>query len=178
MTSQRIVDVIFKAVQAVAASQGCMNNLTFGDKSFGYYETIGGGSGAGPGWHGCSGVHTHMTNTRITDPEILEQRYPVMLREFSIRKNSGGRGKFRGGNGLVRDIEFLSPLNVTILSERRIFPPYGLQGGQPGACGKNIFIYDDGREVDLSGKNETLAQTGDRIRILTPGGGGWGATES
>jgi 5-oxoprolinase (ATP-hydrolysing) len=178
LTSQRIVDVIFKAFQAAAASQGCMNNLTFGDRTFGYYETIGGGSGAGPGWHGCSGVHTHMTNTRITDPEILEQRYPVMLREFSFRRGSGGRGTFHGGDGLIRDIEFLHPLNVTILSERRIFPPYGMNGGLAGARGQNLLIRAHGEVIDLGGKNEARAEAGDRIRILTPGGGGWGSTKS
>jgi len=177
LTSQRVVDVIFKAVQAAAASQGCMNNLTFGNKTFGYYETIGGGSGAGPDWHGCSGVHTHMTNTRITDPEILEQRYPVMVREFSIRTGSGGRGQFYGGDGLVRDIEFLEPLNVTILSERRVFAPYGLKGGEAGAAGRNLFITADGSTTDIGGKNELIAKAGDRIRILTPGGGGWGRDE-
>ena len=176
LTSQRVVDVILKAVQAAAASQGCMNNLTFGDATFGYYETIGGGSGAGPNWQGCSGVHTHMTNTRITDPEILEQRYPVMLREFSIRHHSGGTGRYNGGDGLIREIEFLHPLNVTILSERRVFAPYGLQGGNSGACGKNLLLRADGRIIDLGGKNETRAETRDRIRILTPGGGGWGKT--
>ncbi len=175
LTSQRIVDVIFKAVQAVAASQGCMNNLTFGDHTFGYYETIGGGSGAGPEWDGCSAVHTHMTNTRITDPEILEHRYPVMLREFSIRHHSGGEGRFRGGDGIIRDIEFLDNLNVTILSERRIFEPYGLKGGNPGKRGKNILLTADCRQIDLGGKNEFSAGPGDRIRVLTPGGGGWGA---
>ena len=174
LTSQRIVDVIFKSVQAAAASQGCMNNFTFGNESFGYYETIGGGSGAGPGWHGCSGVHTHMTNTRITDPEILEQRYPVMVKEFSIRAGSGGDGKYRGGNGLVRDIEFLAPLNITILSERRVYPPYGMNGGKPGKCGQNVFIDQGGRETDLGGKSEMKVNPADRIRILTPGGGGWG----
>ncbi len=177
LTSQRIVDVVFRAVEAVAASQGCMNNLTFGDNTFGYYETIGGGAGAGPGWHGCSGVHTHMTNTRITDPEILEHRYPVMLREFSIRKGSGGQGKYNGGDGLIRDIEFLRPLNITILSERRKYAPYGLRGGPPGSCGRNILIRVDGKEIDLGGKNEVHTDTGDRIRILTPGGGGWGLKE-
>ncbi|MGA1559634.1 MAG: hydantoinase B/oxoprolinase family protein, partial [bacterium] len=106
LTSQRITDVILKAFGACAASQGCMNNLTFGNERFGYYETIGGGAGAGPNWHGQSGVHTHMTNTRITDPEILERRYPVLLREFSIRKGSGGKGEFNGGDGLVRELEF------------------------------------------------------------------------
>ena len=174
LTSQRVVDVILKAFGAAAGSQGCMNNFTFGNQTFGYYETIGGGAGAGPGWHGCSGVHTHMTNTRITDPEILERRYPVLLREFSIRKNSGGAGRFRGGDGLIREIEFLDELNVAILSERRVFPPYGLEGGKPGSRGKNIFIRHDGRTINLGGKNEIPARPGDRIRILTPGGGGYG----
>ena len=107
LTSQRITDVVLKAFAACAASQGCMNNLTFGDKSFGYYETIAGGAGAGPTWVGKSGVHTHMTNTRITDPEVLEQRYPVILRKFMLREGSGGAGQFRGGDGVIREIEFL-----------------------------------------------------------------------
>lgn len=178
LTSQRIVDVIFKAFQAAAASQGCMNNLTFGDSTFGYYETIGGGSGAGPGWNGCSGVHTHMTNTRITDPEILEQRYPVMLREFSIRSGSAGSGEYQGGDGMVREIEFLTPLQVSILSERRVYPPYGLKGGQSGACGENTLIRADGSTLRLGGKDTAAMQPGDRIRILTPGGGGWRKTDS
>ena len=174
LTSQRITDVIFKAFSAVAGSQGCMNNLTFGNKNIAYYETIGGGAGAGNGWHGQSGVHTHMTNTRITDPEILEQRYPVLLRRFSLRDKSGGKGKFDGGDGIVREIEFLDEMNVAILSERRVYAPYGLHGGQPGKKGQNIFIRLDGQEIDLGGKNETSAHPGDRIRILTPGGGGYG----
>jgi len=174
LTSQRIVDVIFKALGSCAASQGCMNNFTFGNDQFAYYETIGGGAGAGPTWHGQSGVHTHMTNTRITDPEVLEKRYPVLLHEFSIRKNSGGKGKFSGGDGLIREIEFLEPLTVTILSERRVFAPYGLNGGQPGAKGQNLKIAKDGTETDLGGKNQFDAKPGDRIRILTPGAGGAG----
>jgi 5-oxoprolinase (ATP-hydrolysing) len=177
LTSQRLTDVILKAFGVCAGSQGCMNNLTFGNADFGYYETIGGGAGAGPGWHGQSGVHTHMTNTRITDPEILESRYPVLLREFSIRMGSGGRGLFNGGDGLIREIEFLKPLNVAILSERRVYPPYGLEGGEPGTLGKNSFLKSDGSTIDLGGKNEIHAQPGDRIRILTPGGGGYGAPE-
>ena len=174
LTSQRVTDVIFKALGTCAASQGCMNNLTFGNDSFAYYETIGGGAGAGPGWSGQSGVHTHMTNTRITDPEILEKRYPVLLREFSLRQDSGGAGKFKGGEGLIREIEFLVPLNVAILSERRIRVPYGLEGGKPGARGQNIFIKKGGSRIDLGGKNEIISESGDRIRILTPGGGGYG----
>jgi len=175
LTSQRVVDVVLKAFGVAAASQGCMNNFTFGNDTFGYYETIGGGAGAGPDWHGQSGVHTHMTNTRITDPEILERRYPVLLREFSIRRDSGGRGAHRGGDGLVREVEFLESLNVAILSERRVFAPYGLNGGEPGRRGKNLFIRKNGRHLNLGAKNEILARPGDRIRILTPGGGGFGA---
>ncbi|MCK5914565.1 MAG: sulfur carrier protein ThiS adenylyltransferase ThiF, partial [Deltaproteobacteria bacterium] len=175
LTSQRVVDVILKAFGVAAASQGCMNNLTFGDQDFGYYETIGGGAGAGPTWPGQSGVHTHMTNTRITDPEILERRYPVLLRQFSLRQNSGGRGSFPGGEGLIRELEFLAPLNVAILSERRVYAPYGLAGGNPGARGENTFIRADGRKLNLGGKNEIKAKPGDRFCIKTPGGGGYGA---
>jgi len=174
LTSQRIVDVIFKAVKATAASQGCMNNFTFGNNMFGYYETIGGGSGAGPDWHGCSGVHTHMTNTRITDPEILEQRYPVLVREFSIRRGSGGAGQYHGGDGLIREIEFLEKMSAAILSERRVFKPYGLKGGKAGKSGQNLFISRDDHCISIGGKNEIDINPGDRIRILTPGGGGWG----
>lgn len=177
LTSQRVVDVVFKAFKIAAASQGCMNNFTFGNSAFGYYETIGGGGGAGPNWHGQSGVHTHMTNTRITDPEIIERRYPVMLREFSIRKGSGGKGKFNGGNGLVREVEFLDELNVAILSERRVFSPYGLDEGTSGSRGTNTFFKVDGRVLNLGGKNEIQAEPGDYIRIETPGGGGFGKSE-
>jgi 5-oxoprolinase (ATP-hydrolysing) len=150
LTSQRVTDVIFKAFEACAASQGDCNNLTFGFggnvagsdtvKGFGYYETIAGGSGAGPDWDGTSGVHTHMTNTRITDSEVFERRYPVLLREFSLRKGSGGNGQHRGGDGVVRDIEFRMPLQVSILSERRVYQPYGLAGGEPGQCGLNLWV--------------------------------------
>ncbi|MAA69799.1 MAG: 5-oxoprolinase [Deltaproteobacteria bacterium] len=174
LTSQRITDVILKAFGACAASQGCMNNLTFGNERFGYYETIGGGAGAGPSWHGQSGVHTHMTNTRITDPEILERHYPVLLREFSIRKGSGGKGEFNGGDGLVRELEFLEKLQVAILSERRSHAPYGMAGGKDGRCGRNLFLRKNGPALNLGGKNEIQAQSQDRFRIETPGGGGWG----
>ncbi len=174
LTSQRLTDVVLKAASAAAASQGCMNNLTFGNSRFAYYETIGGGAGAGPFWHGQSGVHTHMTNTRITDPEILEKRYPLLLREFSIRRGSGGGGAYRGGDGLVREIEFLESLDVTLLCERRVYAPYGLAGGEPGATGQNLWIQAGGIEIDLGGKNQFTVQPGDRVRILTPGGGGYG----
>ncbi len=175
LTSQRVTDVILKAFGAASDSQGCMNNLTFGSAAFGYYETIGGGAGAGPHWHGQSGVHTHMTNTRITDPEIVERRYPVLLKAFSIRAGSGGAGRFRGGDGLIREIEFLQPLEVAILSERRWFAPQGLEGGGSGMPGLNLWLKRDGGFEDLGGRNAFTARPGDRIRILTPGGGGWGA---
>ncbi|KAK7203585.1 Hydantoinase B/oxoprolinase-domain-containing protein [Myxozyma melibiosi] len=193
LTSQRVTDVIFHAFEACAASQGDCNNLTFGIggknaetgeqvRGWGYYETIAGGSGAGPTWHGTSGVHTHMTNTRITDAEIFERRYPVLLREFSIRKGSGGNGQHRGGDGVVRDIEFRVPVQCSILSERRVYHPYGLAGGEDAACGLNLWIrhLDDGkggilqRKINLGGKNTAYMKAGDRVIICTPGGGGWG----
>eukprot|EP00475_Leptophrys_vorax_P015616 TRINITY_DN21915_c1_g1_i1.p1 TRINITY_DN21915_c1_g1~~TRINITY_DN21915_c1_g1_i1.p1 ORF type:complete len:928 (-),score=223.32 TRINITY_DN21915_c1_g1_i1:60-2681(-) len=174
LTSQRVTDVILKAFEACAASQGCMNNLTFGDSTFGYYETIAGGAGAGPSWHGQSGVHTHMTNTRITDPEILERRYPVQLNRFHLRDHSGGQGEYNGGDGVVREIEFLKPLSVGILSERRAFEPFGLHGGSNGARGMNMVLRRDGSVVGLGGKNAYEADSGDRILLLTPGGGGFG----
>lgn len=184
--------MILKCFQACAASQGDTNNLTFGfggnlqgeteTKGFGYYETIAGGSGAGKDWEGTSGVHTHMTNTRITDAEVFERRYPVILREFSLRPDSGGAGQHRGGDGVVRDIEFRIPVQVSILSERRVYHPYGLAGGQDGQCGQNLWIRrvkkaDGGweeRMINLGGKNSVEMQPGERIIIRTPGGGGWG----
>ncbi|KAJ3185459.1 hypothetical protein HDU87_000080 [Geranomyces variabilis] len=179
LTSQRVVDVIFRAFGACAASQGCCNNFTFGrggPDGFGYYETIAGGSGAGPTWSGRGGTQVHMTNTRSTDPEILERRYPVLLREFGLRKGSGGVGANRGGDGCVRELEFLTTLEVSMLSERRVFAPYGAEGGGDGARGQNTLIRaKDGRRVNFGGKNATTVQSGDRLRIETPGGGGWGA---
>ncbi|CAJ2506732.1 Uu.00g079180.m01.CDS01 [Anthostomella pinea] len=188
-TSQRIVDLIFKAFRAAAASQGTCNNLTFGyggtddngniTKGFGYYETIAGGAGAGPTWDGQSGVHTNITNTRITDPEVFEKRYPVILREFSIRKGSGGAGRRRGGDGCVRDIELRLPMQVSILSERRVIPPYGMAGGGEGGRGVNLWIRtdpEDGftRTISLGGRATTMMNVGDRVIIQTPGGGGYG----
>jgi 5-oxoprolinase (ATP-hydrolysing) len=188
LTSQRVTDLILLAFDACAASQGCMNNFTFGDSSMGYYETIAGGAGAGPTWRGCSGVHTHMTNTRITDPEILERRFPVYLRRFELRQNSGGAGANPGGDGIIREIEFGKDLTMSILSERRSIAPYGMHGGKVGAKGMNLLhIYSSGsdekqgegrssyyRTVNLGGKNTVEVKKRDRIEIRTPGGGGWG----
>ncbi|BBM81887.1 hydantoinase B/oxoprolinase family protein [Candidatus Uabimicrobium amorphum] len=177
-TSQRIVDVLLGALQVVAASQGTMNNLTFGkdgEDGFGYYETICGGTGAGNNFHGANAIHSHMTNTRITDPEVLEFRYPqVRLESFSIRKNSGGKGKFNGGDGVIRRLRFLEACKVSILSERRSIPPYGLQGGSDGMCGKNTITNIDGREQTLPSKITLDIQQQEIISIYTPGGGGFG----
>jgi 5-oxoprolinase (ATP-hydrolysing) len=178
-TSQRVVDVLLGALKLAAASQGTMNNLLFGDETFGYYETICGGAGATPNAAGADAVHTHMTNTRLTDPEVLEQRYPVRVKEFSIRRGSGGDGLHRGGDGVVRSLEFLQKLEVSILSQRRgAYPPFGLSGGQPGAMGRGILKRADGRTETLSGRAKLTAQPGDTLTIMTPGGGGWGEAEA
>jgi 5-oxoprolinase (ATP-hydrolysing) len=175
-TSQRVVDVLLGAFGLAAASQGTMNNLLFGDESFGYYETICGGSGATREADGADAVHTHMTNTRLTDPEVLERRYPVRLREFCIRRASGGAGKHRGGDGVIRRIEFLKPLQVSILSQRRgPFGPYGLQGGDSGALGRNTLVRADGTIEALPALAQFRANPGDVLSIETPGGGGFGA---
>lgn len=171
--SQRLVDTLLKAFGLAACSQGTMNNFLFGDEQFGYYETIGGGTGAGPGFHGRSAVHQHMTNTRITDPEQLERKYPVRLLEFGIRKNSGGKGKFNGGDGIVRKIEFLKPLQVTLLAQHRNYAPYGLNGGVDGKCGVHTLISGDKTSV-LPGICSLEVQKGDTLIIETPGGGGFG----
>jgi len=174
LTSQRVVDVVLKAFKACAASQGCMNNLTFGDERFGYYETIAGGAGAGPTWAGRSGVHTHCTNTRITDPEILERRYPVLLRRFGLRPGSGGAGMHKGGDGVIREIEPLRPLVMSILSERRCLRPYGMEGGEPGKTGRNLLIKEGGIALNIGGKRSGSITVGERLVIETPGGGGYG----
>ena len=135
-TSQRLTDTLLKALGILACGQGTMNNTLFGNDTFGYYETICGGAGAGDGFNGADATHTHMTNTRITDPEIMELRYPVRLEEFSIRKNSGGSGRFKGGNGIVRRITFLAHVELSILSQHRHVAPFGLQGGKNGKKGR------------------------------------------
>ncbi|EJT98041.1 Hydantoinase B/oxoprolinase [Dacryopinax primogenitus] len=208
LTSQRIVDVVLKTFGACAASQGDTNNLTFGEGGkgrdgqakvgWGYYETIAGGSGATATVPGTSGVHTHMTNTRIGDVEILERRYPVLVRQFGLRQGSAGEGRMRGGEGVVREIEFLKEMQVSILSERRVHRPYGANGGGDGACGLNLWkkqaqaeeadstapeLSDTGdlvpskpepRIINIGGKATVRMGKGDSIVVLTPGGGGWG----
>jgi N-methylhydantoinase B len=182
-TSQRIVDVVFGALaQALpdlipSAGQGTMNNITFGGtnngRPFAYYETIGGGSGAGPQANGCSGIHVHMSNTLNTPVEALEYAFPIQVTEYRLRKGSGGTGKFKGGDGLVRSIRFMTSARATITSERRRFAPYGLQEGSPGHVGQNT-LYRDGEKRLLPGKAQINIHSGDIIRIDTPGGGGWG----
>ncbi|XP_056378851.1 5-oxoprolinase isoform X1 [Hyla sarda] len=174
LTSQRIVDVIFKAFQVCAASQGCMNNVTFGNQNIGYYETVAGGAGAGPHWDGRSGIHSHMTNTRITDPEILEKRYPVVLKRFQLRPGSGGRGKFCGGDGVIRELLFREPVILSVLTERRVFQPYGIGGGSPGAPGLNLLHRSEGKTINLGGKTSVSLEPGDIFTLHTPGGGGYG----
>ena len=183
-TSQRIVDVLFRALaQALperipAASQGTMNNLTIGGldaegKEFSYYETVAGGMGARPKEDGLSALHTHMTNSLNTPAEALEYSYPLRVREYSIRRGSGGEGKFRGGDGVVREVEALVPARMSILSDRRKHAPYGLAGGQPGKTGQNVIIRD-GKAGSVGSKGSWELSAGDRVKIKTPGGGGWG----
>jgi N-methylhydantoinase B/oxoprolinase/acetone carboxylase alpha subunit len=173
-TSQILVDSLYGAMDLMAAAQGTMNNLTFGNDKLQYYETICGGSGAGADFDGSSAVHTHMTNSRLTDPEVLELRYPVLLEHFGVRQNSGGAGKNRGGDGSTRRIRFLAPMTVSILSQRRVVEPFGMHGGMPGKRGINKWIKKDGTEEILPGTITVNVESGDSIQIETPGGGGWG----
>ena len=175
--SQRLVDTLLKALKLAACSQGTMNNFLFGsddstNRKFGYYETIGGGAGATVGADGRSAVHQHMTNTKLTDPEELERRYPVQLHQFAIREGSGGAGQWRGGDGIVREIEFLEAVQATLLSQHRTVAPYGLNGAEPGAVGRQTLIRADGSEEGLPGVFTRAMAAGERIRIETPGGGG------
>ena len=205
LTSQRVVDVVLQCFKAAAASQGCMNNVALGKKKLSinrtlfslncfnlgkpvelkcndhawtssYYETIAGGAGAGPTWHGRSGVHTHMTNTRITDAELIEKRFPVMINQFTLRNGSGGRGKFNGGDGVIREILFRSATSLSLLTERRVTKPYGMAGGENGQCGRNIYIIakENNRRVALPPKAGFDVGPGDRLLLYTPGGGGYG----
>jgi 5-oxoprolinase (ATP-hydrolysing) len=172
--SMRLTDTLLKAFGIVAASQGTMNNTLFGNDNFGYYETICGGCGAGKGFNGASAVHHHMTNTRIIDPEIMEFRYPVRLEEFSIRKNSGGNGKWLGGDGVKRVLTFLEPVNLSVLSQRRKSGPFGLNGGKAGQPGCQKVIRKNGEIVQLDSIQNINIETGDKFVIETPGGGGCG----
>ncbi|MCI0485539.1 MAG: hydantoinase B/oxoprolinase family protein [Blastocatellia bacterium] len=186
-TSQRIVDTLLLALSRAgapvpAASQGTMNNLTIGGtdrrngNQFAYYETVAGGMGARPGLDGIDAIHTHMTNSLNTPAEAMEYAYPMRVRRYSIRRGSGGKGRFRGGDGVVREIELLTDARVTLLSDRRKTRPYGLAGGEPGKSGRAVLVTKKGERV-LAGKDSTDARAGDRIRIETPGGGGYGKDE-
>jgi 5-oxoprolinase (ATP-hydrolysing) len=175
-TSQCIADALLAALGAAAASQGTMNNLTFGNAVHQYYETLCGGTGAGPGFHGASAVHSHMTNSRLTDVEVLEQRYPVRVRRFAIRTGSGGHGRFSGGNGIVRELEFLEPMTGSLLANRRRTVPFGLAGGGDGAPGRNRIIRADGAVEELGAQAALTFGAGDRFVIETPGGGGYGGS--
>ncbi|CAG2221215.1 OPLAH [Mytilus edulis] len=166
-----------QSLDTCSASQGCMNNITFGDDRFGHYETVAGGAGAGPTWNGRAGVHTHMTNTRITDPEILERRYPVILNRFHLNPDTGGRGRHHGGDGVIREYLWRKSLTLSILTERRVFQPYGLFGGEPGCRGENLMFYKDGRIVSLGSKTSVHCDAGDVFLLKTPGGGGFGAAD-
>lgn len=174
-TSQIVTNCLFAAMRAMGPSQGTMNNLTFGNAKYQYYETICSGSPAGPGFDGTSGVHVHMTNTRLTDPEILELRYPVLLEEFSIRRGSAGRGRWSAGDGTYRRIRFLEEMDCAILSGYRRVQPFGLAGGAPGQCGENIVRRNDGHMQHLEGCDQTVLAAGEAIIIKTPTGGGFGS---
>jgi len=176
-TSQCVTDALYGALGAMGASQGTMNNFTFGNDRHQYYETICGGSGAGDGFHGTDCVHTHMTNTRLTDPEVLEWRHPVLIEEFAIRRGSGGAGRWHGGDGAVRRVRFLEPMTAAILSGHRRVPPYGMAGGKPGAVGRNSVQRVDGSIVQLGGASKIEMNAGDVFIIETPGGGGYGSPE-
>ncbi|MCB1208973.1 MAG: hydantoinase B/oxoprolinase family protein [Verrucomicrobiales bacterium] len=174
-TSQRVVDVLLGALGVAAASQGTMNNLLFGNDRFGYYETVAGGAGAGDGYAGASALHTHMTNTAITDAEILEMRFPVRLWRFAVRGGSGGEGCWAGGDGVVREFEFLTPLTVSMLTQHRIEVPYGMNGGGPGCCGEQwLQRFAGGAPERLPASVRVAVQSGDRLTLMTPGGGGYG----
>jgi len=181
-TSQQLVDLLLSAFGVMANSQGTMNNFLFGSETTAndsssqgsYYETIGGGMGATAAGPGASAVQSHMTNTRLTDPEVLEARFPIRLVCHSRRSNSGGAGQFRGGDGVIREYQFLAPQTVSLITSRRTTAPQGLAGGKPGASGANLLIAADGRHETLPAVITLTVKPGDRIRLATPGGGGYG----
>ncbi|WP_430395470.1 hydantoinase B/oxoprolinase family protein [Ferrovibrio sp.] len=176
-TSQCITDTIFGALGVMSAAQGTMNNFTFGNNDYQYYETICGGSGAGADFDGCDAVHTHMTNARLTDPEVLEFRFPVLLESFRIRRGSGGKGKHKGGDGTIRRMRFLEPMTATLLSSHRIVPPFGLEGGSQGETGRQWVERANGKREELEGRCSTPMQPGDVFVISTPSAGGFGKAE-
>ena len=173
--SQAIVDTLLGALGVAAASQGTMNNITWGNEKHQYYETLCGGEGASDGHHGRSAVHTHMTNSRLTDPEVLEWRYPVLLESFAIRKNSGGAGRFHGGDGVERKVRFNEAMSISLLTGHRRIRPYAMKGGEPGKTGENSLERADGKKIDLGSTASIDVKAGDAIMIKTPGGGGYGS---
>ncbi len=176
-TSQRLVDTLLKALRLAACSQGTMNNVIFGSDRFGYYETVCGGCGAGSEFDGADAVHSHMTNTRMTDPEIVELRYPVRVERFAVRRGSGGSGRHRGGDGAIRELTFLEPVSLSVLSQHRTIAPYGLEGGGPGRPGAQRLIRAGGEVLELGPIDGCEVDAGDRLVLETPGGGGWGALD-
>jgi 5-oxoprolinase (ATP-hydrolysing) len=173
-TSQAITGALYGALGIAAEGSGTMNNVTFGNAEHQYYETVGSGSGAGPDGPGAPVIQTHMTNSRLTDPEVLETRFPVVVEEFSIRAGTGGAGVHRGGDGALRRLRFTAPVDVSLLSSHRRVPPYGMAGGAPGALGSNRLVRVDGTVVALRGCDSVAAGIGDVLEVATPGGGGWG----
>jgi 5-oxoprolinase (ATP-hydrolysing) len=176
-TSTCITNALYGALGTMAAGQGTMNNFTFGNERHQYYETISGGSGAGEGFNGTDVVQTNMTNSRLTDPEVLEFRFPVRLESYEIRTDSGGKGVWRGGNGGIRKVRFLEAMTASILSNNRLHAPFGMAGGMPGAKGRNTVLRADGRVEELQHVDKTQMQPGDVFVIETPGGGGYGAND-
>jgi 5-oxoprolinase (ATP-hydrolysing) len=176
-TSQNIVDALYGALGKLAASQGTMNNFSFGDGSYQYYETVCGGAGAGPGFNGASAVHSHMTNSRLTDPEVMELNFPVRVERFGIRRGSGGAGRFSGGNGVERHLRFLAPMQANLLALRRVVEPFGAAGGGAGKTGRQWVERADGRVEALPGNAEFKLSAGDLFVLETPGGGGFGEAE-
>jgi 5-oxoprolinase (ATP-hydrolysing) len=175
--SQAVTNALYGALGVIAGSQATMNNFVWGNDLFQNYETICGGTGAGRDFDGTDAVQSHMTNTRMTDPEVLEWRFPIRVEKFGIRRGSGGRGRHHGGNGSTRYVRFLEPVTVTVLTSHRVVPPFGVDGGEPGACGRNLVLRIDGREEVLKGNDERELQAGDVFVMETPGGGGFGAPE-
>jgi 5-oxoprolinase (ATP-hydrolysing) len=176
-TSQAVTNCLFGALGALAAAQGTMNNLTFGNARYQYYETICSGAPAGEGFNGADAVHTHMTNSRLTDPEILESRFPVVLEDFHIRFGSGGKGRWHAGGGIRRTLRFREKMDCAILSGHRRVRPFGLEGGEPGETGRNEVRRLNGTVEPLKGCDQTVLEAGEAITVVTPTGGGYGKTQ-